>query len=1144
MLKMRHTNCYRNIMLAGLSAFVLLSGAVSLSALPADRYAASSRLSSGKWVKIRVADEGMQLLTVEQLKNMGFSDPAKVNVYGYGGRRLPETLGAATPDDLPMQTVARTSRGILFFGAGTVRWELSGVTPVRVHNPYASASYYFLSDVETEGTAGAAYDTAFGTDDTVLTAVPYTQLHELESFSAGMSGGDLFGEDFRSKTSQDFAFDMPDAVDDSADFFVRFGAKTSALSKVALVADGQDVGSAEIRPISDNDTYICVMPLSGSAPIADGKSSITVRYEPAGVVTNARLDYITATYMRSLRLHDGQIHFRYNCPAAEPVVFSVGGCSDSAVVWDVTEPSDPRPVEYTLSDGRAMFAPAAPGLREYVVFEPAAVVAATPVSAGNVAVQDIHAMETPDMLIVSPKEYVAQAERLAAMHRDTDGMVVHVLQPEAIYNEFSSGTPDVTAFRRLLKMWYDRGRDPETGARLQQCLLFGRAAYDQRQLSEGMRNTYPRVLTWQTVMEGTSVSTITETGSYLSDNYIGMLEDTENFNIDKGVMSIGVGRMPVKNVTEARLMVDKTVRYVSEPTLGAWRNNVMLLGDDGDSGTHLRQSEGTYSRYMAGGNGSSFLYSRLYVDAFPLGAGSTTRSYPALREKMFRLLDEGVGLWQYIGHANPTSWTAENIWTYSDLTSMTNRNWPVLYTASCEFIRFDSDAISGAELMWLHPDSGIIAAVAANRKVYIGPNEYMSNGFAANYFKRDADGGPRRLGDIYKSAINEVGDESNKHRFAIMGDPALKILSPTYSARIDEIDGVQVDGMADAADWPVVPGGSKISLKGTVLDKDGQPATDFDGTLVATLYDAEKVVTTFGRDGVKDDPGKVMNYNDRTNRLFSGSVKVHSGKWELTVPVSEDIENNYSPARFTLYAAASDGREANGDFANFYIYGWDEDGDTDVTAPEILSMYLNSAAFKSGAKVLPDPVFMATVRDDSGINISSGGVGRQMTVTVDTRKVYSNVSDYFTTDPDDVFTGHVNYPLEGLAAGRHTLEFIVWDNAGNSSRDQFEFEIAERTDLPEIDIYCDANPAVSSVTFYVTSPDSSGGGIIDVFDLSGRKVWSSNEQGGAGMMSATWDLTDVSGSRVPRGIYLYRATVTGADGKEKRATRKLAVGNP
>lgn len=1119
--------------------------AMSAAALPADFYRSNSRLGEGKWVKVSVSEEGMQLLTNEQLKNMGFSDPSKVRVFGYGGRRLPESLSYDMADDLPEQPVLHTSAGVLFFGTGTISWEIRNSQLVHRQNNYGTTSCYFVTDSEAEPTEWKTQDVAFGADDEVLVSVPCTLLHELESFSTGPTGGDLFGEDFRSTTSRFFTFDMPDAASDEVSYLVRFGAKSSVSTIVSASGDGAEFSSANIASATSVDTYLKLVSLKTNGTIADGQSTVNVKYEGGGVLSAARLDYIHATYEKLLRLRDGQLHFYYTALSGENVVFAVDGCSESTVIWDVTNPAAPQTVKFKLDGGEARFAPSAVGLNEYIVFNPD-VVAANPSTAGAVASQDIHGMEVPDMVIITPKDYESQAERIAQMHREKDGMIVHVLTPEVIYNEFSSGSPEVTGYRRMLKMWYDRGQANPSGTQLQHCLLFGRATYDQRMLTDALKSSsYPRLLSWQNDLLTQNSNEHQELYSLLSDNYIAMLDDVASFNMAKGKLNIGVGRMPVKSLSEARTMADKLINFVENPGQGGWRNNVMMIADDGDYGVHLEQNEKSYKGYIANGNGSSFLYTRLYLDAFPLGTGGTTKSFPALREKMFRLLDEGVTLWQYVGHSNTTSWTGENIWTYSDLTSMTNRNLPLLYSASCEFIRFDSDAISGCELMWLHPSSGIIAAVAANRKVLISENEAVSVGLGTYFFRRDEEGKPRRLGDIYKDAINYASTQNNnnRHMYAVMGDPAMRVLSTAADVVVDEVDGVAVNDIADAADYPVVKGSSRMVLKGSIKDADNQIISDFNGTIVATLYDAETVVTTYGR-AVDGKDGKVVNYNDRTNRLFSGNFKVTGGKWEATLLLPEDIENIYTQARVTLYAYKEDGSlSANGECDRFYIYGWDDEGIADDRDPEILAMYLNSPAFKSGSKVTPSPVFYATMYDESGINISSTGVGRQMTIVVDDRNVYSNVSDYFSTDPEDVYTGHVAYPLGELNPGRHKLDFTVYDNAGNSTRQGFEFEIADLSSIPEVDLYTNANPAVTSVTFYVTAPETTGG-LIEVFDLSGRRVWSSNGVSGAGLMTTTWDLLDAGGNRVPRGIYIYRATVTGSDGKEKRASKKLAVGNP
>ena len=50
--------------------------------------ASNSQLSSGRWVKLRVADNGIHMLTHARLKALGFSDPGKVRLYGYGGHML------------------------------------------------------------------------------------------------------------------------------------------------------------------------------------------------------------------------------------------------------------------------------------------------------------------------------------------------------------------------------------------------------------------------------------------------------------------------------------------------------------------------------------------------------------------------------------------------------------------------------------------------------------------------------------------------------------------------------------------------------------------------------------------------------------------------------------------------------------------------------------------------------------------------------------------------------------------------------------------------------------------------------------------------------------------------------------------------
>ena len=103
----------------GIASFLLFAGGVSYG-FPASFYAENSALSQGQWAKIEVTETGMQFISDATLRSLGFSDPEKVNVFGYGGEEIPDNLNS--PDDLPVVGSMRVNGGIIFFGKGSVTW--------------------------------------------------------------------------------------------------------------------------------------------------------------------------------------------------------------------------------------------------------------------------------------------------------------------------------------------------------------------------------------------------------------------------------------------------------------------------------------------------------------------------------------------------------------------------------------------------------------------------------------------------------------------------------------------------------------------------------------------------------------------------------------------------------------------------------------------------------------------------------------------------------------------------------------------------------------------------------------------------------------------------------------------------------------
>ncbi|MDE6786439.1 MAG: hypothetical protein K2J46_05300, partial [Muribaculaceae bacterium] len=421
----------------------------------------------------------------------------------------------------------------------------------------------------------------------------------------------------------------------------------------------------------------------------------------------------------------------------------------------------------------------------FMAFEPSAKGASIP---GRFAVanQDIHGMPTPDMVIITPDEFAAASERIANLHRTHDEMTVYVLSPEKIFNEFSSGNPDVSAFRKLLKMWYDRSQNDPSGRKFGYCLLMGRPTYDQKGKNpETIRDKYPRTLIWQ------SANGLTETTSYCTDDFIAMLEDeTSPRAMQLRKQLIGVGRYPVKSAYEADIVASKLESYVDNPKYGAWRNNVMVIADDGDSAQHLLQAQKAIKNMISNSVGTHYAYDRVYLDAFERKQTGTGLTFPDAKERMLmKWQKEGVSIISYIGHANPKEWGHEKLLTWHDINNMSNQYLPVLYAATCSYGKWDAEEISGAEIMLSNPAGGAIAIITPSRTVYISMNEAITNSVSREMLRKDSEGKGQRIGDVLRlGKNNSATPDENMLRYHLFGDPALRMAVPYHTVAIDYID--------------------------------------------------------------------------------------------------------------------------------------------------------------------------------------------------------------------------------------------------------------------------------------------------------------------------------------------------------------------
>ncbi len=1132
---------------------ILAIGGVGMPAhaLPADHYKDHSVLAEGNWAKVSVSEAGMHLISNADLRSLGFQDPAKVRVFGYGGRPLPEDISASAVYDLPEQPVVVTDKGIIFFATDCNVWSATndgtGKRPYAHElNTYSSRSFYFLTDRSDLPAADFSRIHSPGTSANVKRSFTEHLVHEKELASPGLTGRRFYGEDFRSSRTQTFSFDLPDNT--GADVYARveFGAKATGDSKLTFTANRKPLE----QEANDRITKVYISGQAGEMFIqmssnltktiqdAGNRLDLGITYTPEGVLYNARLDYIEVFYDRLLKMKGGELLFHDNVsPGAS---YEISGCSSSTRIYDVTDIANPAMVDFKLDGDKATFTVTEAGYHEFVAFDPSAITRSATVS-GKIANQDLHGLETPDMVIITLPEYADGARRIAALHEQADGFKVHVIEASKIYNEFGSGGADVTAFRKMLKRWYDRPGERT----LKHCLLMGKPSHDHRLITaEAQAAGFVPLPIWQ------SPGGFSETASYSMDDYIGFLEDSEATSTAYAgsYLSLSIGRFPCTSAAEANTAADKLESYILNPSYGPWRNRWMVIADDGDSNDHLKQAQDVVNGWESTPLGAGTVVDRLYLDSYPLEVTSLGNTYPAATARLLQALSEGTAFIDYIGHGSPSGWGHEHLLTWTDIVNLRNTNYSIIGGYTCRFAHWDENDVSGAEHMVLNPVGGAIAIYAATRTVYVSQNGRLNKAGAPYFTMRDESGMPLTLGDAARLGKNRnkanetTKKDDNCLRFAVLGDPAIRMPGGSGTVCFEKIDDTELS--SDLSDLPILEALSAHTVSGTVRLPDGNIDEAFDGTLNIQLYDAEKVITTFGNNN-----GYVTDYNDRTTRLAMVTAKVEKGRWTANLRVPADIEDNYSPARLVGYAWNGSGKEANGETQQLYVYGYDEEGDDDTEGPTIEYFYLNTPNFEDGDIVAANPMLYARMSDKSGINLSDAGMGHKISLNVDNTLFFTDLDTYYSPDNEDSHAGTLLYPLSDIEPGAHTLTLTVWDNANNPTQATLNFSIGAAVTPEIIDLGTDVNPATTSVKFIIDTdrPNAAMNCVIEVFDLNGRTVWTSDSRlatSQGGTLQTEWNLCDSSGHRVPRGIYLYRANITTEEGTHTSKTRKLAVTAP
>ena len=1032
-----------------------------------DRYAAHSVLSSGHWAKIRVPETGFYHLTDALIRKAGFKNPKKVKIYGYGGELQPEVLTGeylSETDDLKEVATCTIKGKRLFHASGPVSWA-SNTTLARTRNPYSDYGYYFLTESDDEPLTA---DSASFVSSYYPSASDYHDLYEVDDYAWYHSGRNLYTSE-KLTVGSDRNITLPGVHSTTTQINVNLSYDSKFVA--TLLMNGTTIG-----------TLTASSGLTSSGTLSDGNA----------VATQASWKFLLPDSV--MKTTDNKLTLRQTS-GGEVRLDYVSLCySTPKALTDFTT-SLPVP--------------------EYLY---------------NITNQDHHADSAVDMVIIIPtsQKLLSEAERLKTLHETYDSLRVRIVPADELYNEFSSGTPDANAYRRYMKMLYDRAGTEADQPRY--LLLFGDGAWDNRMLSSGWRSLSPDdfLLCYE------SENSFSATKSYVSDDYYCLLDDNEGGSILKDKFDAAVGRLSARTAEEAKILVDKIYAYRTNAYAGAWQNTLCFLGDDGDQNRHMQDAEAVVSTVKS--LYANYDIKKIYWDAYTRVTSSTGNSFPDVTRLIKQQLQKGALVMNYSGHGGPSLLSHEAVLRITDFGEASSLRLPLWVTAACDVAPFDGQSDNIGETAMFNKKGGSIAFYGTTRTVYASYNRLQNQSFM-KYLLASKNGRRLTIGEAAYLAKNDFVSGStemltNKLQYVLLGDPALTLASPTEQAVIDSINGKAVaDGIQQ------LKAGSKVTLKGHLPGH-----ADFNGVVTITVRDIEETIVGKQNDPVATETA--FEFQDRPNTIYNGSDSIRNGQFSFSFAVPKDISYSDKTGLFLVYAVNNDkSLSAHGECESFTLTGT-EDLSNDGVGPSIYC-YLNSESFVNGSTVNATPYFYAELTDKDGINVS-GGIGHDLELIIDNdMNLTYQLNERFQYDFGDYCKGKVDYVLPELSDGPHKLLFRAWDAQNNSSVAELSF-VVNATQQPTLsNVICTKNPATTSTSF-VISHDRAGSEVdveLEVFDTSGRLLWRKSETGIPTDQTYTidWDLTTGNGSRLKTGVYLYRVLISNNGSSKASQAKKLIV---
>lgn len=1126
------------------------------------------RSGNGDWFKFAILNDGIYKITYEMLEEIGVDigniSSSSLNIYGNGTGLLSEVNSDFRHDDLTKNAIKVVDGGdgqfssgdyILFYANGPNRKIYQGGTLVHQTHIYSDSSFYFLNINPTESPKRILNQIQSSSSITKnITTFDELKYYEQDRVNLLTSGRKWFGDHFDVLLTQSYQFSFPN-INTSVPVRLKFVAigrsfNSSTNYRVQELNSGFSQLTSNISNTNPSTYAVFAKEVNEtfSYSPSSGEQDIKITYNrSSSPEAEGWLDYIEVLANRNLIMTGNQMIFSSlsSVGLGDVSKFSLSGASSVSEIWDITDCRNVSSINYSDLGSVKEFVVSTDSLKTFLAIG-SNTNFSQPIFSKKVKPQNLHALNYADLIIIAPEEFYSNAEELKNVHEDL-GHSVYLVKDEEVYNEFSSGSPDATAIKHFMKMFYDRASTANDIPK--HLLLFGNGSYDNKDRTTPNSNY---IITYQ------SEESYEPTATFTSDDYFVTLSDNESFT-NKDLIDMGVGRFPVRTNADAEAAIKKVINYtrkgssisstegavcsngeVSSP-LGDWRTYVGLVADDEDFSGFIDDSENVYDRIMD--NNPEINVQKIYLDLYQQESTAGGQRYPQAKEDLRQRVQNGCLILNFVGHGGPPGWTSERILNTTMVTEWSNFDkLPVFMTATCQFSRYDDPGrVSGGELTFLNPDGGAIAMFTTTRVVFDSSNGKIVNRFFDSVLHRK-NKLPKDLGEIYMTAKNSFAnafDDKEFRKFSLLGDPALRLALPQHDVELSHVNNKMITDPA----VDTLKALSKMEIKGFVKDQNGTKLTNFNGVTYVTVFDKKKSV----QNRQNDEKSSLRTFDVQNNILFKGKATVKNGEFVSTFVVPKDIDYQFGKGKFSFYSENSV-QDAIGYSDSIVVGGFDENAPEDHIGPTI-KLFINDSTFVFGGLTDENPLLIAEIFDENGINTVGSGIGHDISAIIDYDQ--SNpiiLNDFYESDIDTYQSGKLRYLMSDLEPGTHTLTLKVWDVYNNSSEKTIEFTVVEKEEMAIDHVLNYPNPFTTNTQFMFEHNQACSflRVKVEVFTVSGKLVKNIKrtiKTEGFRAEPITWNGRDDFGDKIARGVYIYKLTVETPSGEKAEKYEKLVILN-